>query len=192
MPRTAEQFKNIRKKRQQLIMDAALKVISERGYHGTSIAAIAKESGVSKGLMYNYFSSKEELLVEIMKEGYSRVFEKFVINENLAPEENVMKLITVTFDVMEEMKETIRIYFSIMMETEVFNLVKELLNELSEPFMEDFAKLMAGLGFENPMAEAFFLRFILDGISINYLMFPEEFPKEYCINRFKQIYLINK
>jgi AcrR family transcriptional regulator len=192
MPRTAEQFKNIRKKRQQLIMDAALKVISERGYHGTSIAAIAKESGVSKGLMYNYFSSKEELLVEIMKEGYSRVFEKFVIDENLTPEENVMKLITVTFDVMEEMKETIRIYFSIMMETEVFNLVKELLNELSEPFMEDFAKLMAGLGFENPMAEAFFLRFILDGISINYLMFPEEFPKEYCINRFKQIYLINK
>jgi AcrR family transcriptional regulator len=192
MPRTAEQFKNIRKKRQQLIMDAALKVISERGYHGTSIAAIAKESGVSKGLMYNYFSSKEELLVEIMKEGYSRVFEKFVINENLTPEENVMKLITVTFDVMEEMKETIRIYFSIMMETEVFNLVKELLNELSEPFMEDFAKLMAGLGFENPMAEAFFLRFILDGISINYLMFPEEFPKEYCLNRFKQIYLINK
>ncbi len=173
-------------------MDVALKVISEKGYHGTSIAAIAKESGVSKGLMYNYFSSKEELLVGIMKEGYSRIFEKFVIDKNLTPEENVMQLISVTFDVMDEMKETIRIYFSIMMETEVFNLVKELLNELSEPFMEDFAKLMAGLGFENPMDEAFFLRFILDGISINYLMFPEEFPKEYCINRFKQIYLINK
>ncbi len=169
-------------------MDAALKVISQKGYHGTSIAAIAKESGVSKGLMYNYFRSKEELLVEIMKDGYSRVFEKFVIDKNLSPEENVTQMISVTFDVMEEMKETIRIYFSIMMETDVFNLVKELLNELSEPYMEDFAKLMAELGFENPMAEAYFLRFILDGISINYLMFPGEFPKEYCIERFKQIY----
>ena len=102
-PRTAEQFENIRQKKKRIIMDAALKVISEKGYHGTSIASIAKESGVSKGLMYNYFSSKEELLVGIMKDGYSRIFEKFVINEKLTPEENVMQLISLTFDVMDEM-----------------------------------------------------------------------------------------
>ncbi len=173
-------------------MDAALKVISEKGYHGTSISVIAKESGVSKGLIYNYFDSKEELLTEIMYDGYRKIFDKFIIDENLTPKENLLKLVETTFNVMDELEEVFKVYFSVLMKKDVFEILKDKMNELSEPIMEDFAKLMAQLGFENPMDEAFFFRFILDGISLNYLFLPDEFPKEYCIKRFKQIYFKNE
>ncbi len=170
-------------------MDAALKIFSEKGYRGTSISEIASESGTSKGLIYNYFKSKDDLLAEIMNEGYRKIFGKFTLNKNLTPKENLMNLVNITFDIMDEMKEVFRVYFSIFMKKDIFNLLREEMNELSKPVMDDFTKLMSQLGFENPLAEAYFFRFILDGISINYLMFPEEFPKEYCINRFKEIYL---
>lgn len=46
-----------------LIIEAALKLFKEKGYSAVRIADIAKEAEVGKGTVYEYFSSKEELLV---------------------------------------------------------------------------------------------------------------------------------
>ena len=46
-----------------------MSLFAEQGYHATSISMIAKKAGVSKGLMYNYFSSKEQLLKSIVFSG---------------------------------------------------------------------------------------------------------------------------
>jgi AcrR family transcriptional regulator len=54
--------------RREQIIDAALKIFSEKGYDGASIRDIAEEVGVSEGLMYHYFSSKEELLQTCWRE----------------------------------------------------------------------------------------------------------------------------
>ena len=43
------------------IVQAALKLFAARGYHNTGIADILKESGVQRGALYHYFSSKKEL-----------------------------------------------------------------------------------------------------------------------------------
>ena len=48
-------------------MDAALELFVTYGYQGTTISQIAKKASVSKGLLYNYFKSKEELLHEIIR-----------------------------------------------------------------------------------------------------------------------------
>jgi len=48
------------------ILDAALAVFSERGYHDSSIDEIAGEAGVSKALIYEHFSSKQELYAELI------------------------------------------------------------------------------------------------------------------------------
>lgn len=51
------------------ILDAAVRVIGARGYHGTSVRDIADEAGVSAGSLYNHFGSKHELLVVILDRG---------------------------------------------------------------------------------------------------------------------------
>jgi len=48
------------------ILRAAAKCIEERGYRGTNIREIAKESGIKGGSIYYHFSGKQEILFEIM------------------------------------------------------------------------------------------------------------------------------
>lgn len=48
------------------ILDAALAVFSERGYHQSSIDDIAREAGVSKALIYEHFASKQELYADLI------------------------------------------------------------------------------------------------------------------------------
>ncbi len=66
MPRKEEQFEEIRQRRRAEITETALQLFAKNGYHNTSISKIAKAAGVSKGLMYNYFESKEALLDTIL------------------------------------------------------------------------------------------------------------------------------
>ena len=54
--------------RKRQLMDYAAHRFAEGGYHPTSVAEIVSGMGVGKGVFYWYFSSKEELLVEILKE----------------------------------------------------------------------------------------------------------------------------
>ena len=56
-----------RERRQQLMEFAAAR-FAENGYHPTSVAEIVQGLGVGKGVFYWYFSSKEELFLEIIKE----------------------------------------------------------------------------------------------------------------------------
>jgi AcrR family transcriptional regulator len=44
------------------ILDAALQLFSERGFHGTAVPAVAERAGVAAGTIYHYFSSKEALV----------------------------------------------------------------------------------------------------------------------------------
>jgi AcrR family transcriptional regulator len=44
------------------ILDACLKVFGERGWYGTNMQEIAREAGVSKGLLYSYWPSTEQVL----------------------------------------------------------------------------------------------------------------------------------
>ena len=47
------------------ILDAAIKVFSEKGYYGSRVSDIAKEAGIAYGLVYHYFKKKEDLLISI-------------------------------------------------------------------------------------------------------------------------------
>ena len=54
--------------RRKEILNAAIKVFSEKGYEKTSITDIAKSIDIAQGLGYRYFSSKEELFDAALEE----------------------------------------------------------------------------------------------------------------------------
>jgi AcrR family transcriptional regulator len=49
------------------ILKATLSLVSENGFHGTPMSRIAKEAGVSAGIIYHYFDNKEDLIDELYK-----------------------------------------------------------------------------------------------------------------------------
>jgi TetR/AcrR family transcriptional regulator, fatty acid metabolism regulator protein len=66
----------LEEKREQLL-DAAVRVFARSGYHGSRVADIAEEAGVAHGLLYHYFSSKEEVLQTIFRENWGQLLERF-------------------------------------------------------------------------------------------------------------------
>ena len=50
------------------IMQAALELIAERGFHGAPMAEIAEKAGVAAGTIYRYFENKEALITELHRE----------------------------------------------------------------------------------------------------------------------------
>jgi AcrR family transcriptional regulator len=53
------------------ILDAAIRVFARQGFHSTRVSDIADEAGVAYGLVYHYFSSKDEVLNELFTERWS-------------------------------------------------------------------------------------------------------------------------
>ena len=48
--------------KRRIILDAAIRVFARRGFHHCRVSDVADEAGVAYGLVYHYFSSKEEIL----------------------------------------------------------------------------------------------------------------------------------
>jgi TetR/AcrR family transcriptional regulator, fatty acid metabolism regulator protein len=54
--------------KRRVILDAAVRVFARKGYHTSRVGDIAEEAGVAHGLLYHYFTSKEELLETIFRD----------------------------------------------------------------------------------------------------------------------------
>ena len=59
------------------ILDAAVRVFARRGFHASRVGDIAEEAGVAHGLLYHYFSSKDEVLQTVFRENWAELLERF-------------------------------------------------------------------------------------------------------------------
>jgi AcrR family transcriptional regulator len=62
--------------RRAAILDSALSVIAERGYHASAIDDIAREAGISKALIYEHFQSKQDLFAELLDLHAGELFDR--------------------------------------------------------------------------------------------------------------------
>jgi AcrR family transcriptional regulator len=177
MPRTEEQLNQIRKDRKQKIMDTALEVFAAHGYESASISMIAKKADVSKGLMYNYFVSKEDLLGKIMMEGIDEMLPLIDPDKDgVLTKEEFIFLIDESFRIMKEKINFYRLYFSLMMQPSVMKLFADKLNEVAAPYIKIFVAYFEKKGSKNPMLEAIMVGALLDGIGFNYAFNPDAYP----------------
>ena len=59
------------------ILEAAIRVFAEHGYHGSRVGDIAEDAGVAHGLLYHYFASKEDVLRTIFVENWGQLIVRF-------------------------------------------------------------------------------------------------------------------
>ena len=62
--------------KRRLILDAAVRVFARKGFHTSRVGDIAEEAGVAHGLLYHYFSSKDEVLETIFRENWGLLVER--------------------------------------------------------------------------------------------------------------------
>ena len=88
--------------RRKLILDAAIRVFAEHGYHGSRVGDIAEDAGVAHGLLYHYFASKDDVLRTIFVENWGELIGRFravEASDESAPEklEGIAKILLRTW-----------------------------------------------------------------------------------------------
>jgi AcrR family transcriptional regulator len=78
------------KEAHEKVLSAALKLIAQRGIEGTSMDAIAAESGVSKATVYKHWASKDALLIDVIRQQSSN----FPVAETGDPRADLIALLT--------------------------------------------------------------------------------------------------
>ena len=100
------------------IVDAAAALMAERGFAGTSIAAVSERSGLPSGSIYWHFESKEALLGAVVEEGARRWFDSLWANDPL-PTDPAMRaeaLLERAATSLEEQPEFLRLLILIVLE----------------------------------------------------------------------------
>ncbi|SER89261.1 transcriptional regulator, TetR family [Psychrobacillus sp. OK032] len=84
------------------IIDAAIIVIAENGYHQSQVSKIAKQAGVADGTIYLYFKNKEDILISVFEEKMEVFAEnlKQIIEIDASASEKLFKMIENHFSVL--------------------------------------------------------------------------------------------
>jgi AcrR family transcriptional regulator len=183
-PRTEKQYEEIRSAKRKSIMNTALELFSEKGYYATSINDISEKAEISKGLTYNYFSSKEALLNDIVINGLEEITEIFDPNKDgFLTEEEFDFFIDKIFDVLKKNIPFWRLYYSLLMKSEIVSIIRKPMSNYMAPFLKTLTDYYKRHGKEDPKASAVFFVAVLDGISLNYITAPDLYP----LSRIKKI-----
>lgn len=119
------------------ILQAAIKLFSEKGFDGTSVKDITDAAGVPKSLFYHYFNSMEELFLSIINSSDISISSEEKNQHN--PDSNVNNVIGIVVDRiykgMKENKMNLKIIFLEALKNKtVFHLFLEKLSEISNDF----------------------------------------------------------
>jgi len=191
-PRTKQQFSEIRLKSKENIENIALELFALNGYHATSISQIAKKAGISKGLLYNYFESKEKLLDSIITKVYDEIMRIVQVSESLPAEKQIEMMIIQTIDHLKKNISFWRLYLFLVHQSDIQKKLEILYEKMRNDYMEYVVKLFQEMGSKNPAMEAMMLGTMFDGIGLNYVTAPEGYPIDEMSKYLVEVFIINK
>jgi len=186
MPRRPEQFEEIRTEKRKLILDTALRLFADRGYASTSISTIAKEAGISKGLMYNYFESKEDLLKKIMTDFIGEMTGAMDPNrDGHLDDHELANALDFFFGIFRTRRDELKLYYQLSFQPEVMQYLTQ------SPFMQTSVRLrnmfvdyLSAKFPDDPQVAMLNMTSILKGFSLIYIYAPDNFPDE-LVDRYR-------
>ncbi len=133
---------------EEKISSASIRLFGEYGYEAVDMKLIAKESGVAVGTLYNYYSRKSELFLEVFVKSWEKTLSKLKEerNKDISKEKKINKYLEILYDDIEMRKgignQIIKIDFNIKnsREREQFVYFKEkIIGEIQGIFNEQIS-----------------------------------------------------
>jgi TetR/AcrR family fatty acid metabolism transcriptional regulator len=172
------------------ILEAAIKVFAEVGYHKAKISKIAEIAGVATGSVYLYFKDKEDILLKIFEDIWNRLYEELnsvKSNDSLSPFDKFDAMIDLIFDIYIE-KPALAIVFvneqnhiQKSAEDRFTSYYEKFLNLGEEIIKEGIAKKQF-----SPNVDIKILRYFIFGAIRSLLQHWAIDPKTYPLNKIRQ------
>ncbi|GAB2559343.1 TetR/AcrR family transcriptional regulator [Gracilibacillus alcaliphilus] len=182
MPRTPEENNRIRQASKEKIRATAMELFMKQGYYATSISDIAKQGGISKGLLYNYYKGKEELLAEMVETRIREVVE--VMEEATTLEtasEQLEYIVNGAIDNIYQNPQVHRFYLHLQTQPEADEeLIKYsyLIIEENARQFELQCEIFERMGVNEPRERSLYFSSVLQGSMLMISTYPQKFPIE--------------
>lgn len=189
-PRSKEKFEEIREESREKILRAAMQVFARDGYNGATIRAIVAEAQISQGLLYNYFSGKEELLKAVYLRGMKDVGASFEEAEKFKGDatEKLEIFIRISFRHVQENREFWQLSYNLRMQRAVLSVMLNEFDSSIEIILQRIGELLKNVGVKSPRTEAALLFALIDGVSQHYVLNPKDYPIEEVTNKIVEKY----
>jgi AcrR family transcriptional regulator len=186
-PRSSKQFEQIRQKKKKLITDVALELFAENGFHATSISQITKKANISKGLIYNYFESKNDILEEITNQGFQEIRELLDPNKDgFLTEEEFISFIEKSFELVKNNHKHWKLFFSLMIRPAVLEDFATKYVETGVPIFRMMHEFIASKGSVDPEGDLMIINSMIEGALLYAIAVPDIFPIDKLKEKIKE------
>ncbi len=130
--------------RRAQLTKAAYKVVGQKGYYDFTIRDIAKEAGLSTGLVHYYFKNKEDLLLTLLKEMNSNL--KFYLNKALTvlsdPRDKLLAFCDQAFDLMDKEKAYFHVLIDFWAQMNHNNRIRQANIKLFQSYRDEISAIL--------------------------------------------------
>jgi AcrR family transcriptional regulator len=135
---------DVSEERKNQIIDAAIKVFNKLGFNKARMDDIVEESGLSKGTLYWYFKSKDEIIINVLEKVLLRELDELnKLNElDLPVPELLFRYIDITVDDFKNLEPLIPLLFEFIPFANRSKVTKKLLEKYYSIFMGTLTPIM--------------------------------------------------
>ena len=184
MPRTTEQNEKIRQATSAAIVGSAMTLFAQRGYAHTTTRQIADHAGVSAGLMYHYFDSKESLLqavfencMEILSAAFTEAYRES------EPDKRVATLVQTIFSMLGRDRDFWGLFYVLRSQPAIMKVLGESFRLWTARLRDLFINELRVAGRAEPEVDAYMLYSLVEGTIQQYLLDPTTYPLEVVSKR---------
>ncbi len=161
----------------QKLFDAAIKLFETQGYFATSIEQITAEAGVSKGLVYHYFKSKEELLEGLIAHTTDRMKSVAItLNANVSVVKSLSQFVDNFFGYLEREKRFLKLQLTLMLMPELNEIVHRAVQRRADLLLQIITDWFEQANIMESENKARLLLAVLDGAALHYLAIYDDYP----------------
>lgn len=164
----------------EIILQTALLLFAEQGYDRTPTSQIAKEAGVSEGLIFRHYGNKAGLLQAIIGEGLAQIAGTMQSYQDasIEPRTAILEHIRRSCRLMQEHETFWRLAQKVRFQPAVLEAASVQMEEVNRFIIGQLTRNFQKLGYPSPETEALLLFALIDGVTIHYLQNPKEYPLE--------------
>lgn len=149
------------------IKEASKKVFLEKGFSNTVMQDIMEETGLSRGGLYHYYSSTNEIMYDLMKEGDAFRYKKIEESLTQSSRPHINIITDIIMDKMLVENEYTRLYAMFLCQLEEDKDLKALYEEIKTQSIDALNKLFSNFGYARVADEIF--EFIINIINTSLL-----------------------
>lgn len=171
-----------KKQSTQTILSAAARVLYQRGFSGATIARVAEEAGVSRGLLHYYFRNKEDMLAKVLRDNMATTGKLLgdILNDSVSAEHLAAQLTSAFREIYDNKRE----FFTLFMEgISISRQSETIMKEMRSMYMEFRSLLQKSIETMkernvikpefSAMGLASLITGLLDGLGLQLIMVPE-------------------